>query len=218
LNSNFYKNEYIEALKTVASNDMFKIPTFEKYFNIAKSLYNNETRTSKSYNNAGNGVSFNITKSDNGSNISYIEYITKKMSTISKYISGFSVDVGELSNSGSDSEPTKPVVTDWELYIRGNFDNNNWQNHSQYKMQHIGNGIYSVTITANYSSGDAGTFKFKIYNNKQSGDDAWYNTVDESKVNTSFEYQGGNKNIQVSLGTYTIYFDSNTQTVYFEKK
>ena len=33
-----------------------------------------------------------------------------------------------------------------------------------------------------------------------------------------FEYEGGNKNIQVKLGTYVIYFDTKTETVYFEKK
>lgn len=222
LNSNFYKNEYTEALKTVASSDMFKISTFEEYYSIAKALYSDETSTSKHYSNAGWGVSFNISKSD-GSNMSYSNYITKKASTLAKYISGFNMNVGLTTNpdagSGSGSgSGTTPVQKEWELYVRGNFDSNNWQNHSQYKLQHIGDGIYSVTFTAYSSSGDAGTFKFKIYNNRESGDNAWYNTVDESRINTSFEYQGGNRNIQVALGTYTVYFDSNTETVYFEKK
>ena len=219
LNSNFYKNEYVEALKLVASSDMLKISTFEASFNLAKLLYSGDTKTSKSFNNGGTGVSFDLNKSD-GSNMSFSNYITAKTNTLAKYISGYTPDVGGGSNSGSNngSGTDTPTVTEWELYVRGNFDNNNWQNHSQYKMQHIGDGIYSVTLTANYSSGDAGTFKFKIYNNKQSGDVAWYNTVDESKTTVAFEYQGGNKNIQLALGTYTIYFDTNTQTVYFEKK
>ena len=104
------------------------------------------------------------------------------------------------------------------MYLRGNFNDNNWNNYGGYKLQHIGDGVYSITVTATKSSGDAGTFKFKIYNEKQSGDVAWYNTVDESKINTTFEYQGGNRNVQVALGTYTIYFDTNTQMIYFEKK
>ncbi len=223
LNANFFKNEYVEALRVVASSDMFKISNFEESFNIAKNLYGSDATPSKQYGNAWDySFSFDINKSD-GSNMSFANYITKKTQTLAKYISDYTPDVGEGSggntgdNSGGNQGGTT-VVKEWELYIRGNFDNNNWENHSQYKMQHIGNGIYSVTLTANYSSGDAGTFKFKIYNNKQSGDPAWYNTVDESKVNTSFEYQGGNKNVQLSLGTYTIYFDTNTQTIYFEKK
>ncbi|MBO5714908.1 MAG: CotH kinase family protein [Clostridia bacterium] len=222
LNANFYKNEYTEVLKTVASSLMFKISAFEEYYTIAKSLYANDTSTSKHYSNAGWGVSFNVNKS-NGANMSYSEYITKKAATLAKYISGFNMNVGTSSNpdagsnSGSGSGST-PVQKEWELYVRGNFDNNGWSNHEQYKLKHIGDGIYSVTITAYSSNGDAGTFKFKIYNNRENGDVAWYNTVDESKINTSFEYQGSNKNIQVELGTYTIYFDTNTETVYFEKK
>lgn len=216
LNSNFYKSEYVEALKIVGSSDMLKISTFEEYFNTAKSLYSDDVKTSKSYNNAGTGVSFDLNKSD-GSNMSFAKYITKKTATLSSHISGYTPDVGSGSGSGSGSG-TMPSVTEWELYLRGNFNDNNWNNYGSYKLQHIGDGVYSITVTATKSSGDAGTFKFKIYNEKQSGDEAWYNTVDESKINTTFEYQGGNRNVQVALGTYTIYFDTNTQMIYFEKK
>ena len=216
LNSNFYKNEYVEALKIVGSSDMLKISTFEEHFNTAKSLYSNDVRTSKSYSNAGRGVEFDLNKS-NDSNMSFANYITKKTATLSNHISGYTPDVGTGSGSGSGSGTT-PSVTEWDLYLRGNFDDNNWNNYGGYKLQHIGGGVYSITVTVKKSSGDAGTFKFKIYNEKQSGDVAWYNTVDESKINTTFEYQGGNRNVQVALGTYTIYFDTNTQMIYFEKK
>ena len=215
LNSNFYKNEYVEALKIVGSSDMLKISMFEEKFNIARSLYSGDTTTSKQYGNAGSGVSFNLTKS-NDSNMSFENYISKKTATLSKYITGYTPDVG--TGSGSDSGDTPEPVAEWELYLRGNFNDNNWQNYGSYKLQHIGDGVYSITVTATKSSGDAGTFKFKIYNEKQSGDEAWYNTVDESKINTTFEYQGGNRNVQVALGTYTIYFDTNTQMIYFENK
>lgn len=219
LNSSFFKNEYVEALKAVGSSDMLKISTFEESYLIAKNLYSGDVK-SKQYSNAGTGVSFNIDKSD-GSNMSFSEYITKKTETLAKYISGYTPDVGSGSGSGSDSDSgsdSENNTKQWELYVRGNFDSNNWQNHSQYKLQDIGNGIYAVTLTAKSSSGDAGTFKFKIYNNYESGDGAWYNTVDEDKTTVAFEYQGGNKNIQLALGTYTIYFDTNTEKVYFEKK
>ena len=218
LNANFYKNEYVEALKIVGSSDMLKISTFEEHFNTAKSLYSNDVRTSKSYSNAGRGIEFDLNKSDS-SNMSFANYITKKTATLSNHISGYTPDVGTGSGSGSGSDSgTTPSVTEWDLYLRGNFNDNNWNNYGGYKLQHIGNGVYSITVTATKSSGDVGTFKFKIYNEKQSGDVAWYNTVDESKINTTFEYQGGNRNVQVALGTYTIYFDTNTQMIYFEKK
>ncbi len=82
----------------------------------------------------------------------------------------------------------------------------------------MGEGIYSITVTATKSTGDAGTFKFKIYNDVPSDTVAWYNAVDEEKTDVPFEYQGGNRNIQVALGTYIIYFDTNTQMIYFEEK
>ena len=72
--------------------------------------------------------------------------------------------------------------------------------------------MYSVEVSCNV------LFKFKVYNNAQSGDVAWYNTVDESKTTAWFEYQGGNRNVQVQAGSYIIYFDTNTQTIYFEMK
>jgi hypothetical protein len=229
LNGDFFRSDYENALREVGLSDIIKIPSFEAQYILAKSLYSNDTATSKHLGNAKNGIGFSATKSD-GSNMSYSEYITKKTQTLARYIEDYTPNVGISSNpedgydndnnngNNNDSGSGSDVVKEWELYVRGNFDNNGWSNHSQYKLQDIGNGIYSVTITATTSTGDQGTFKFKIYNNKQSGDVAWYNNVDASKVNVPFEYQGGNQNIQVALGTYTIYFDSNTQTVYFEKK
>lgn len=231
---NFYRNEYTEALKKVASDDLFKIATFEEYYLRAKTLYGDDAIPSKRYSNAWDtDFSFNASKS-NGSNMSYSNYITKKAATLAKYISGFSMNVGTSSNpdagsnsgsgsntgsgSGSSSGGSQTQQKEWELYLRGNFNDNNWNNYGGYKLSHIGNGVYSITVTATKSSGDAGTFKFKIYNERESGDNAWYNTVDESKVDVDFEYQGGNQNVQMALGTYTIYFDTNTETIYFEKK
>ena len=177
LNANFYKNEYVEALKTVASSDMFKISTFEESFNIAKNLYSSETKPSKTYNNAGDhSFSFDLNKS-NGSNMSFANYITKKTKTLANYIDGYTPDVGSGSGSGSGDNSGSGSVntpdTNMELYLRGNFNNNNWQNQSQYKFNHLGNGIYSVNVTCTSS-----LFKFKIYNNKTG---EWYNKVDETK-------------------------------------
>ena len=227
LNSNFYKNEYVEALRVVGADDILKVSTFEQSFNLAKSLYSADTRTSKQYSNAGNGVSFDLNKSD-GSNLSFKNYINAKTNTLSKYISGYTPDTNGSSsgsNSGSNSDTNNGTnqgmqnpQKQWELYVRGNFIRDGWYVCDQkLKLNDIGNGIYSVTITVNNAAQD-GKFKFKLYNNRQSGDEAWYNNVDESKTTAWFEYQGSNNNIQVYPGTYVIYFDSNTETIYFEKK
>ncbi len=214
LNASFFKNEYVEALKVVGASDMLKISTFEESFNTAKNLYSSDSRPSKGYGNAWDHYfTFDMNKSD-GSNMSFSNYITKKTATLARYIDGYTPDVGtgsgSDSGSGSGSDTTQK---EWELYLRGNFNDNNWTNQSQYKFKDLGNGLYSVDVTCNSE-----LFKFKVYNNRQSGDVAWYNTVDESKTTAWFEYQGGNRNVQVKAGTYTVYFDTNTEMLYFEKK
>ena len=208
LNSSFYKNEYTEVLKTLAESDMLKVSTFTDNFNIAKGLYASEAKTSKTYSNAGgHSFSFDINKS-NDSNMSFSNYITAKLKTLSNEIGSY---VPDDDNTGSgDNGGTGTPDTNMDLYLRGNFNNNNWTNQSQYKMQHIGNGVYSVSVTCTSS-----LFKFKIYNNKTG---EWYNKVDESKTTTWFEYQGSNENVQVQSGTYTIYYDSATGMMYLEKK
>lgn len=212
LDGGFYKNEYAEALKSIASNDMLTISVFRERFNVAMNLYSGDVKPSKTYYNAGgHRFSFDFDKSDS-SNMSFSNYITAKKNTIAKYINSY---VPDIENSGSSGNVT---VHEWELYLRGNFDDNNWENYRNYKLNHIGDGIYSITVTATKSSGDPGTFKFKIYNDRQSGDVAWYNTVDEERTAVEFEYQGDHSNVQVLLGTYTIYFDTNTETIYFERK
>jgi spore coat protein CotH len=211
----FFVNEYTEALKEVDGSEMLTNAYFTECFNLAKELYSADVTPSKTYNNAsGHKFRFDINRTcsaGDSKNMSFSDYISAKRETLYKSIG----DQGNTDDSGNGGNVT---VTEWDLYLRGNFDDNNWESHSKYKLNHIGNGIYAVTVSPSGSSGDAGTFKFKIYNERQSGDEAWYNTVDESKINAPFEYQGGNRNVQLALGTYTIYFDTNTMKVYFEKK
>ena len=207
LSASFYKNEYTEALKLVAESDMLKVSTFTDSFNLAKALYGSEAKTSKTYSNAsGHSFSFDINKS-NDSNMSFSNYITTKLKTLSNEIGSYVPD----DNTGSgDNQGSGTPDTNMDLYLRGNFNNNNWTNQSQYKLTHIGNGVYSVSVTCTSS-----LFKFKIYNNKTG---EWYNKVDESKTTAWFEYQGSNENVQVQSGTYTIYYDSATGMMYLEKK
>ena len=209
LNSNFFKNEYVEALKTAASSEMVKVEYFNKCFNLAKKLYGSEAKPSKTYNNAGgHSFTFDINKS-NDSNMSFNNYITIKLQTLSNEIGSYAPDDNDNTGSG-DNQGTGTPDTNMDLYLRGNFNNNNWQNQSQYKFRHIGNGVYSVSVTCS-----ASLFKFKVYNNKTG---EWYNKVDEAKTTAWFEYQGSNENVQVESGTYTIYFDSATMKIYFEKQ
>ena len=208
LNSSFYKNEYAEALKVAASSEMVKNEYFNKCFNLAKSLYGSEATPSKKYNNAGgHSFTFDINKS-NSSNMSFSNYMSTKLKTLSNYVDSYVPDNGDNGSGSDDNQGTGVPDTNMELYLRGNFNNNNWSNQSQYKFNHIGNGVYSVSVSCSSS-----LFKFKIYNNRNG---EWYNKVDEEKTTVWFEYQGSNENVQVKSGTYTVYYDSATGKLYIK--
>ena len=225
-NGGLFKDDFVEAIKTVVASHMLSNDKFEESFNIAKNLYKNDTRPSKTYHNAGNySFTFDINKTcgkGDSACMSFRDYISAKFNTIRKYIDfdgqAPSDDNNNNNSNNNNNNNNQNQNIEWELYLRGNFNDNNWENYGGYKLKNLGNGLYSITVTATRSSGDAGTWKFKIYNSRQNGDEAWYNLVDESKVSVPFEYQGSNANVQVELGTYTIYFDTNTRTIYFEKQ
>ena len=209
----FLKNEYVEVLKTVASSTMLTNSAFEERFNVAKELYGDDATPSKRYGNAWDYYfTFDINKTcnaDNSSCMSFADYISAKKNTLSKYVSGYVPDDSGDNGSGDGSGSTDNTPdTDRVLYLRGNFNGNNWTNQEQYKFKHLGDGLYSVDVTVNE------VFKFKVYDD-QSG--AWYNTVDEA-CTVEFEYQGGNRNVQLQAGSYTVYYDTKTETINIEKK
>ena len=132
--------------------------------------------------------------------MSFANYITAKQTNLARYL------------ADPDSTPVLPQK-DWNLYLRGNFYDNNWSNQERYKFKHLGDGIYSVGISVTVNNGDI--VKFKVYNN-DTGE--WYNFVDES-CSELFVYQGGNRNVQfLESGNYVIYFDTNTLTIRIEKE
>lgn len=201
-NGGFFVEEYIEALKTVSESEMLDPEYFAERFELAKSLYGDDATPSKRYGNAwDHSFAFDLNKS-NSSNMSFKNYITAKQATLNRYLGG----------SGA-TDPSDPMPNEGaNLYLRGNFYDNNWTNQERYKFTHEGDGVYSVQITASFNSGDV--FKFKVYDNDTG---AWYNTVDEA-CSELFVYQGGNRNVQfVEPGSYMIYFDTNTQVITIEK-
>ncbi len=205
----FLVNEYVEALKIASSNEMLTNSTFEASFNIAKNLYGADATPSKRYGNAWDfNFTFDINKTcDPGrsSCMSFSDYISAKKATLNSYLGNYTP--GDTENGGSGSVE-KPADTNAILYLRGNFYNNNWSNQEQYKLKHIGDGVYSVDISVNAQ------FKFKVYNDRNG---EWYNTVDES-CTVAFEYQGGNRNVQLQAGSYTVYYDTKTAMINIEKK
>ena len=196
----YFVEEYIEALKTVSSNSIFSPEEFERRYEIAKDLYENDTTPSRTYYNAGNHFfGFDVNRSDN-SNLSFRNYIPAKQATLARYLSS--------------SNPTNPTPEEkWNLYLRGNFYDNNWSNQEKYKFMPLGDGVYYVNISIEVKGNDI--VKFKVYNNDT---DEWYNTVDES-CSDLFVYQGDHRNVQfLKTGFYTIYFDTKTMTISMEVK
>jgi hypothetical protein len=216
LNSNFYRNEYVEALKLVDASELLKISTFEARFNLAKSLYSNDVKTSKKYDNAGNGVSFNISKSD-GSNMSFADYLTAKRATLYKYIG----DQGNTDNTKPDDGGDTPVtppdpITNCKPYIMG--DMSGWAVNGNYAMKSNGDGIFTFTLTSSMAQSYDGRqkIKFKLFDDNN---DVWYGgEIIDPNCTVSYDDNNGNRNIYLDPGTYLVTFDANTVTLYIEKK
>lgn len=222
----FLVNEYIDALKRADACYLFTNEAFKERFNIAKSLYGNDATPSKQYGNAWDyNFHFDINETcpaDWDKCMSFSDYLNAKRKTMYSYLgmdytepddpdNGDDSTGGDTGNNNNQQNP----VREWDLYLRGNFNDNNWTNQSQYRFKAVGDGIYCVDVSC-----QSELFKFKVYNEKQGseGDAAWYNTVDEERTTVWFEYQGGHANVQVKAGSYTVYFDTNTQTLYIVEK
>jgi hypothetical protein len=209
----FFQNEYIEALKTVAGSELLTTERFAQAFETAAALYGSDATPSKRYGNAWDyKFTFDLyrtCKASDSKNMSFKDYINAKKTTLAKYIDGYVPDIDNSEDPTTPDTPSNPQTTTWNLYLRGNFNNNNWTDQMQYKFKDLGNGLYSVNVTCSTS-----LFKFKVVNSKGGNGDEWYNKVDEEKTTVWFEYQGGNENVQVNGGSYTIYFDTNSKTLY----
>lgn len=220
-NNGFFKNEYIDVLKFVAQSEMLTTAKFKERFDIAAALYSDDSTPSKRYGNAWDyNFTFDYYKTcgaGSSSCMSFKDYINAKKTTLAQYIDGYvpdidnSTDNGGNNNSGNENNNNNNQYDPnrvWELYLRGNFYDNNWSNQAKYKFVEVEDGVYKVDISVNQQ------FKFKVYDNRTNG---WYNTVTEDCV-VEFEYQGGNRNVQLQAGSYTIYFDTKTETINIEKK
>ena len=85
-------------------------------------------------------------------------------------------------------------------YLRGDF--NNWSDQQRYGMT-IKDG--KATITVNFTK----TVKFKVYNQAQQ---LWFNEVSDDTT-VAYSYVGGNQNVSVGAGRYTIVLDLETQLI-----
>lgn len=186
----FLINEFAKELSKLSKNEMLDPDNFATAYQKAYTLYKSEARPSKNYNNASkNSFYFDIDKTCNPSesnNMSFKDYITAKLSNLSEYVT-------------EDGQP----ICDYQLYVRGDF--NNWEINEDYKMTKVEEGVYSFDLSKNKA------MIFKIYVSDTNG---WYGAefIDE---NCTVEYESvtENKDAKLKKGNYTIYFYIDTNTI-----
>lgn len=210
-------DEYIEALKVVDASEMLTNESFKAAFDTASALYSGDATPSKNYNNAG-GYKFrfdiNRTCSANESkNMSFADYMYAKRNTLYKAI-------GDLGNneSGSGGSGSQDPIVNARPYVMG--DMNNWQVNGGFEMKSNGDGTFTFTLTEAHVSASNGRIKFKIFDDNNG---TWYGyeIVDPGctvNYNDNNGNANGNKNFYLASGTYVLTFDSNTVTLYIEKK
>ena len=210
--------EYTVALIDVAGGDMLTPARFKASFDIAASLYSDEATPSKRYDNAsGHKFRFDLYRTcgkNESKNMSFSDYITAKQNTLARYL-------GTGGNSGSGSGSSNPI-TDGKYFISG--DMNGWTDTytDAYALKSMGDGTYTITLTSSMATdvnNGAYRIKFKIRDTGGSWYD--YSLVDKNcTVNYDDNTGNGNsnKNFYLAPGTYLVTLDTNTMTIYIEKK
>jgi hypothetical protein len=202
-----YITEFTEALKAVDASEMLTDAAFKTRFDLAKSLYSSEAKTSKTYHNAGgHQLKFDIDCSGNG-NWSFSNYMKELRETLYNHI-GNQGNNNPDTDSGNDNENQNPEpIKDCDPFIRGDF--NNWSNNSNYRMTDNGDGTYSITLKFNES------FRFKVYNDRTG---VWYGTEAISE-DCTVDYESDKRtNINLSAGTYLVTFSKETSMITIEKQ
>lgn len=187
-NGGFYKDEYTQVLLEVAENPLLTPESFEARFNIAKALYADQVTPQRNLKNAeGRDFSFDLNRTGSasgGSNMSFKDYITAKMSCFRSYMGQSEVLPGSR-----------------DCYIRGDF--NNWSIDGNYAMKEEGS-LLTYTLRLRNSG------KFKVYDNQ---DGAWMGAERVSEqTNVSWEADG-HTNIVLPSGNWKILYDPETRSI-----
>lgn len=189
LEDGFLVNEYLAKIEEVMKNEMLSCDNFEKEYNVAKALYEEDIKPSKNYQNANkDSFVFDIyatCEANQSRNMSFADYITAKLNYLNKYF--------------TEGESAQPI-------IRGDFTD--WNINDNYLLEKGDDGIYSISISVEQS------IKFKIYNKEN---DKWYgaDSIDE-QCTVNYESIGENKNIGLGEGKYIITFNAKTKVINIE--
>lgn len=185
----FYVKEYAEVLKEVAGNSLLKASTFASWFNRAKNLYSGDTAPNKELKNAS-GRQFQFSLADGiAGNLSFQNYISKKMATYTKCI-------GKVDEY-LDYERPEPT----NFYVRGTFCD--WNIRDDYAMEMVdGKAVFRFSFSHD--------FKFKVYSQSQ---DKWWGSESVSEDTTVSYQSSGRTNVWLQRGSYLVTFDPETQLI-----
>ena len=182
-----YKAEYTQVLLEVAENELLTPEAFEARFNIAENLYADQVKPERNLKNAeGRDFSFDLNRTGSasgGSNMSFKDYITAKMSAFRGFM-GIQDDT-----PGS-----------WDCYIRGDF--NNWGLESSYAMTKEGDRL---TYTLRLSNGG----KFKVYDQQTQ---YWMGSECIVDTTVSWETDG-HTNVVLPAGNWKIFYNPETKQI-----
>ena len=184
----YYVREFADVLARVASNIMLQPESFQAKFDQAKAIYGNDVNPDKDLKN-DNGRDLGFYLEGRDGNLSFADYITKKMATYRSY----------LSKVEEYAVIDLPVISNY--YVRGDF--NDWSVREGYEMvEEDGQWVYYANFNHNFS--------IKVYDKLN---DEWYGT-DFFDENTTVEYTTNeHDNIELRPGKYRIAFDPETLIV-----
>lgn len=189
----YYVAEFAEVLATVAKSEWLTTEKFNSIYNIAYNNYKNDTKPSKTFNNAG-GHDFTFNNTSDGHNMTFKSYITAKMATYNNY-------AGKVDEYAASVQP---------YYIRGSFTN--WGINENYKMTYNkASNTYTYNLTLTSSS------PWKVNNGIDGGAGDWFGGEEVTEIASGINVTTDqDDNIILPAGTYKITFYADTWLIKIE--
>ena len=191
----YYVAEYAKVLEEIAKSEWLTSEHFNKYYEIARNNYKNDTKPSKTFYNA-EGHNFSFDNSHGvGGNWSFSEYVKAKLTAYNKYI-------GKVDDYTSTVQP---------YYIRGTFTG--WNVSNEYKMTYNKeNNTYTYNLVLKNKE------EFKVNNGVDGDAGDWYGFLDVIRIASHIDmsYSEGHGNIILPAGSYLITFYPEDMTISVE--
>lgn len=183
----YYVEEFSERLEALLSSEWASEAHFADYFAQAQALYDDLTTPEKDFRNLGERLTA-MRLNGNDGNLPVADYLRAKLAAARK----------ALAEIDTSADPQLPA----DLYIRAEFTN--WEIWDEYAMRAQGDGVYAFTLSGG---------RFKIYSRLR---DAWFGSeVLQEDVDVPWQTDD-HTNIILPEGSYIVYFDTKTCSIFIE--